>query len=161
MKKIKDYDNYFIDEYGNIYHNRFKKLTKMKPYIDSKNKYYMIGLVKDGKRKKHLIHRLVAQTFIKNPENKPEVNHKDLNSKNDYVGNLEWVTHKENMEHAFKFKSPVRNQVKRYLLSPNGEEHYFDNFSLLKKFVKENNIDVSTSSLNCYGKSRGYIMKNL
>ena len=44
-----------------------------------------------------LIHRMVAQTFLDNPDNKPVVNHKDTNILNNHVDNLDWVTYKENM----------------------------------------------------------------
>lgn len=56
----------------------------------------------DGKQKFLLIHRLVAEAFIPNPDNLPEVNHKDLNKSNCAVTNLEWCTRKENMEHYSK-----------------------------------------------------------
>jgi hypothetical protein len=67
--------------------------------VDHKG-YYKVGLRKDGKQKMWAVHRLVAFTFIENPENKPQVNHKDTNKKNNKVGNLEWATGAENMQHA-------------------------------------------------------------
>ena len=59
--------------------------------------YRNLILRKNGKRKSKQIHRLVAQAFISNPENKPFVNHKDFNRQNNIVENLEWVTQKENV----------------------------------------------------------------
>lgn len=58
--------------------------------------YCFVFLFKDGKRKQRYIHRLVAQAFIPNPDNKPEVDHIDNDITNNIVSNLRWVTHKEN-----------------------------------------------------------------
>lgn len=65
-----------------------------------KDGYCRTYLYKDGKWCTKLTHRLIAMTFIPNPENKPEVNHKDRNHSNNCVENLEWVTKLENMQHA-------------------------------------------------------------
>ena len=70
----------------------------MKPYKNHKG-YLKIGLLKDGKRNKHRVNRLVAQTFIPNPSFLPEVNHKDGNKENNSVTNLEWVSGSMNREH--------------------------------------------------------------
>lgn len=95
-------DCYLVDDEGNIY-------RKLKPQVCT-NGYmdFKFGLGGNHKR----IHRIVAEVFIPNPENKPEVNHKDRNIKNNHYTNLEWVTRKENMEHMYSGKdSPVRNAV--------------------------------------------------
>lgn len=67
-----------------------------------KSGYKHVILQKFGVRKTYLVHRLVANAFLKNVEDKPEVNHKDGNKSNNYANNLEWVTRKENIVHAFK-----------------------------------------------------------
>ena len=67
----------------------------------SSSGYYSIGLAKDGKTKNFNIHRLVAEHFIKNIENKSQVNHKDGNKLNCNINNLEWVTPSENGKHAY------------------------------------------------------------
>lgn len=66
------------------------------------NHYYHVTLFLNGKRKIYLVHRLVAQAFIPNPKNLPQVNHKDGNKTNNNAKNLEWVTCSENIKHAFR-----------------------------------------------------------
>jgi len=65
-------------------------------------KYLITTITIEGKQKHLYVHRLVAETFIPNPENKPCVNHIDGNSKNNNIGNLEWCTYAENVHHAYK-----------------------------------------------------------
>lgn len=72
----------------------------LKTWLDGKKNYSLVTL-SNGKRKNHLVHRLVAEAFIINPENKTEVNHIDGNKQNNCVENLEWVTSKENKKHAY------------------------------------------------------------
>ena len=74
--------------------NKYSKINK--------NGSYPRVTIKDSKWKLKSVHRLVAETFIPNPNNKPQVNHKDGNKHNNNVENLEWVTAQENMIHAYK-----------------------------------------------------------
>ena len=96
---IPDFPNYEITETGKIRHKEKKKIRKASP---SKRGYPVVSLRKDGKQYIRTIHILVARTFIPNPENKPEVNHKDGNKWNYRLNNLEWVTSRENKIHARK-----------------------------------------------------------
>lgn len=70
----------------------------MKPF-DNRG-YLRIGLSKDGKRRNHLIHRLVAGAFLVKADNESEINHIDLDKKNNNYKNLEWVTGSQNVRHA-------------------------------------------------------------
>ena len=66
------------------------------------NGYPQVNLSINGKAKITLIHRLVAEVFVENPNNYTEVNHKDLDKTNNGADNLEWTTHAANMSHAAK-----------------------------------------------------------
>lgn len=66
-----------------------------------RNGYYSVSLWKNGVGKHHLIHRLISQAFIPNPNNKPQINHIDGNKTNNHIENLEWVTESENARHAY------------------------------------------------------------
>lgn len=77
--------------------------TTLAQHVNGKRgvaKYISVGLWKDNKPAYKYIHRLVAEAFIPNPENKPYVNHKDGDPSNNKVDNLEWCTALENMKHA-------------------------------------------------------------
>lgn len=80
-----------------------KQLTKIKGRsmrLGERNGYKYVNLCINDQRKKVYVHRLVAQAFIPNPNNKTQVNHKDGNKINNCVNNLEWCTPAENMKHA-------------------------------------------------------------
>lgn len=76
-----------------------RKDRELKPYFVKG--YESIALSVKGKVYKRLIHRLVAMAYINNPQNLPQVNHIDGNIRNNNVSNLEWVTNKENTQHAY------------------------------------------------------------
>ena len=87
----------------------------------SKYGYLVVGLYKNGKHKLFRVNRLVAEAFIPNPENKPEVNHKDTNKLNNRADTLEWATRSENQLHAFKNKLqiPITKIILQYDLKGN------------------------------------------
>lgn len=91
--------NYSISNVGRVRNDKTSYILKCS---NSWNGYRRISLSlgKTGSKKGFQIHRLVAEYFIPNPDNKPEVNHKDWNKKNNKCGNLEWATKKENTDHA-------------------------------------------------------------
>lgn len=98
MKPIKGYESYLVSINGDVYSTkRHKYLTK-----SYNGGYAKIIIRVDGVHHNKLVHRLVAQAYIPNPENKPQVNHKDGDKSNNNVFNLEWCTQSENNIHAFK-----------------------------------------------------------
>jgi hypothetical protein len=87
-------ENYEISNLGQVRNKKTKK-TRKKQINDSG---YEIITLYFGKKKTYLVHRLVAQAFIPNPNNLPFVNHKDRNKVNNRITNLEWVTSSMNMK---------------------------------------------------------------
>jgi hypothetical protein len=98
--RVKSLNKFRVDLTGRVFKHK-EKLLSTKAWIKDGRPYYVkVSLTKDGKKENKLVHRLVAESFISNPENKPEVNHKDQNRSNNFIQNLEWVTKEENMKHA-------------------------------------------------------------
>ena len=93
-------EHYHISNYGRTKSFCNGKAKILKPQL--RMGYLCVTLCKDSTKKPFLVHRLVALTFIANPDNKPEVNHIDGCKFNNFVGNLEWATDSENSRHAVK-----------------------------------------------------------
>lgn len=122
-KDVKDYEGFYqISSYGNIRSlnkrviinnkeciiDRIKLLKKRK----CKQGYEIITITYNKKVKCFKIHRLVAQAFLENINNKRCVNHKDFNKSNNNIINLEWVTNKENTKHFYEFGNPYNRNGK-------------------------------------------------
>lgn len=97
-KDIPEYDNYEVNEEGQVR----RKAQTLKPGSIPSG-HLTVALCKGhGKPKSMYVHRLVAAAFLDNPENKPLVNHKNGNPKDNRLENLEWSTYAENNSHAYK-----------------------------------------------------------
>ena len=97
-KDIDGYEGkYKIYEDGRVWSYKYNKFMKA---FTNNTGYYRIGLSKDNKNKKFLLHRLLAINFIPNPNNLPDVDHFDRNNKNNDLSNLRWVTPGENSENT-------------------------------------------------------------
>lgn len=107
INKIKGFElvssNHYISDSGEVISYRWGKRRVLKPAITKKGYLRLSLYQKELKKGKPItIHRLVALAFIPNPDNKEQVNHKDGNKTNNDISNLEWVTNKENMTHAWE-----------------------------------------------------------
>lgn len=125
-KDIKGYEGlYQISNFGEVIRlrsydsrNHLRNFRIRKPRI-TKDGYLQIGLHKNGIETKFLIHRLVAETFIPNPNNFLEINHKDENKQNNCISNLEWCDHKYNMTYG---TMQIRGRITRKM---NKEEYNY------------------------------------
>lgn len=105
--KIKGYENYEVTTTGEVINTKTGRVLKQQK---DKGGYMQVAL---GRKKQFLVHRLVAEAFIPNPDNLPEVNHRDEDKTNNYVGtpennytdgNLEWCTHEYNINYGTRNK---------------------------------------------------------
>lgn len=107
-KNVKDYENkYQVSSSGKV---RNKITNKILKHGLNKQGYHRVNLYNESGMKSKFVHRLVAQAFIPNPENKSEVNHIDEDKTNNNVNNLEWSTRQDNINHGTRNK---RSSIKQ------------------------------------------------
>lgn len=150
-KDIANYNNYEVSTFGNVRNKKTDRILK----ASNRGGYYIIGL-SNIKTKTFQVHRLVAETFIENPENKPHVNHKDKNSLNNHLSNLEWNTPKENNIHKSNGVLQTTNQnlpVWRVDLNSGEYLEKYNSIDLASKWLFEQgvseNIHSIKSSISC------------
>ena len=108
-KNIDNYD-YEVSTKGRVRNLRTGRIMKG---IPTRGGYLQIGLFKNGERKRFYIHRLVLETFNPTDDETLEVNHINENVQNNRLENLEWTTHKKNMNHGTRTERSSKNRGKR------------------------------------------------
>lgn len=169
-KQIEGFEEYYITDTGRVFCYRdgrcgWQGLHEIKQRRGKKaHKYFAVGLGNGKEQKTIMVHRLVAKYFVDGYFEGAVVNHIDGDETNNHYTNLEWVTQKENINKSYITSGidQVRNYFTWVLFSPDGEQlSIFKGAVALKKYVEENNIDASYTSLRKYGYSRGYRFEKL
>lgn len=167
LGNVRTIDRYACDKNGKYRHIKLKQITKQ---ID-RSGYYKVDIKNDVERKTIAIHRLVAQAFLPNSENKPCVNHIDGNKLNNSITNLEWATYSENNKHAIDTglrKSPwtgkfgLNNPVSKPVYQLDKMGNIINNFVNAREAENITGISHKHISCCCNGKRKttgGYCWK--
>ena len=139
---------YEVNRFGVVRNVKSKKIVK--GYVE-KNGYVRIKFENKclGGIVRTTIHRLVAEAFIPNPNNLPEVNHIDRNRANNCVENLEWCTHSENMKHSYNLginQEPLRNHSKETRRKVTNGTNEFESISKAAEWLVEEKLSKNKKS---------------
>lgn len=156
---------YQVSNLGNVRslnYNKTKKIQHLKKVVNNKRGYLAVGLSKKGIFKIKTVHRLVAETFISNPNNLPQVNHIDGNKMNNSITNLEWCTKNENQNHAVRTGLMQRGQNRPSAkLTEKQVLEIYKLKGVLKGQDIANKYGVSKNTINCIlrGSKWSYLYK--
>lgn len=157
-KPVIGYENrYLVSKDGQIYSNYIKRIMK---FNITKDGYYSIKLKDDNKYTHHMVHRLVAEAFIKKPDNilEYEVDHIDNNRQNNNISNLRWVTHKENLDKSFELGN--QNKLKRKVIQYTLKGEKINVYESVNEAFRQTNVrHISECALGKRNTAGGYIWK--
>lgn len=167
-RNIEDYDDYQVSNLGRVKSLKYGKERIVKPHTINGG-YLNICLSKNSKKNWYLVHRLVAEAFIPNPNNLPFINHRDECKTNNIVDNLEWCTRQYNNTYGTCIQRMVKK--KRGIYNTKKSKTVFQ-YTLDGEFVKEfpsvaeverqlgyNNSNISECCLGKRKTAYGYIWK--
>lgn len=154
---------YQISNLGNVKSLNYLHTGKERILKLSKNQYGYLYVTfrKNGEKKNYLIHRLVCQSFIPNPNNLPQVNHKDECKTNNCVENLEWCTCKENINYGSHNKR-VSEKMSKTVLQFTKDGEFIKEWKSGKDIQRILGFDSSHISRCCLGKRKsafGFVWK--
>ena len=153
-RPIKDFENYEISSLGKVKNTKTGRILK----LTTRGGYVFTGLSQNHNEKSLPVHRLVALAFIENPENKPQVNHKDKNRSNNNVSNLEWSTALENNLHRSKGVIQTTNQnikIWRVNKDTNAKLEFYNSIFLAATWCFENGY-ASIQNARIYTQAYGF-----
>lgn len=162
---LEEYPKYLIYPDGRVYsmhRNKFLKQSK------KKTGYLAVSILNSKKEEKTMsVHRLVAIAYVPNPDNKPQVNHKDGDKTNNNYLNLEWVTASENQKHAYKNNLNTFSEIDRInlkIIQENRKRPVFKidkntnrilcGYNSIKEAGAQNHIDYKLIHAVCKGKQK-------
>jgi hypothetical protein len=153
-KPIKGYEGWYeVSDLGNV-----RSVDRKVDFVDGRyatykgqlmkqskhyHGYWIVNLFKNKKQSTKFVHRLMAEAFIPNPNNKQVVNHKDGDKANNKLSNLEWVTQLENITHSITVlgKKRIGNKVSQYDLNGN-YLNTFESYGEAAKSVDGNSVGI-------------------
>lgn len=145
-KEIEEYEGlYWVSNIGRV-------KSKRKILQPIKGEYLKVGLSKNGIQKTLTIHRLVAQTFIKNKNNYNFVNHKDENKYNNFVNNLEWCTNKYNCNYGKRNIELSKNLSKYKIIQKNKQNNIIRIWDNMWEITHKTNFKKSNIQKCCQKK---------
>ena len=147
MRDIPGYESlYAITSCGRVWSYRAKKFLKPEK---TETGYLRVNLCKDGVCKKYRIHRLVAEAYLPNPLNLPQVNHKDEDKSNNALPNLEWISPKDNINYGTGKERSAKSRQNKVICLETGEV-----FESAKEAGEAKYIDSSGIRKACRGKRK-------
>ena len=145
---------YFSGMYNAIKKYQNENIRKIEKTRDG---YIMVALCKDGKIKKYLVHRLVAEHFIDNQDNLPQINHIDENKQNNYYKNLEWCSNKYNINYGMRNEKARKSMTKikgRKVNQYDLKNNFIKQYSSINGASKQFNRKGSNIRNCCIGKQK-------
>ena len=152
-RTIKGFEGlYEVSDQGRVRSLKFGKERILKPLRNTCG-YLQFCLYKNGEQKMYLVHRLVAQTFIPNPRNLPEVNHKDEDKTNNSVSNIEWCDRKYNLNFGTRAQRQSEKLSKPVLQYTKSGE-FIGEWKSTRDVQRNLNYNQSNISKCCTGKCK-------